>query len=194
MPQRNPRRTHVVRAGLVATSIVLVLAGRPETVQPGERGAYLMRQVGDELLADRLEVTQPGHVSRQENQGPALNGPRAHLQNATRTGRLDLGRMLKPRLARSECQGVDSMVSNDFNQWTANRMLDGGEHQPRRRVEPPDLDPDQQQDALFNVVDDLGERRALASIDRRLGSGLYRRLATLRYRSPSPEPGHLGRM
>jgi len=38
VPQRSPRRTHVVRAGLVATSIVLVLAGRPETVQPGERG------------------------------------------------------------------------------------------------------------------------------------------------------------
>ena len=73
-------------------------------------------------------------------------------------------------------------------------MLDGGEHQPRRRVEPPDLDPDQQQDALFNVVDDLGEHRALAGIDRRLGSRLYRGLAKLRYGSPSPEPGHLGRM
>ena len=39
MSQRSPRRTHVVRAGLVATSIVLVLAGRPEIVQPGERGS-----------------------------------------------------------------------------------------------------------------------------------------------------------
>ena len=37
MPHRSALRTQVVRAGLVATSIVAVLAVRPDLVQPGER-------------------------------------------------------------------------------------------------------------------------------------------------------------
>ena len=41
MEQRRALRAHVARAGLVATSIVAVLAIRPEIVQPGERGGAL---------------------------------------------------------------------------------------------------------------------------------------------------------
>jgi len=38
VPQSSPLRAHMVRAGLVATSIVAVLAIRPGLVQPGARG------------------------------------------------------------------------------------------------------------------------------------------------------------
>src|SRR6184192_2553545 len=154
-----------------------------------------MGQVGHELLPNRLEVAQPGYVSCQENQGSILTGHRADLQDAVRTGQFHLGCMLKPRFARSECQPVDSMVSNDLNQRTANWMLDVREHQPRRRVEPPDLRPNQQEGALFNVVDDLSEHRGrLGDIERKLGSGLCGGRATISYRSPSPEARHPGRM
>src|SRR5439155_7460082 len=154
-----------------------------------------MGQVGHELLPNRLEVAQPGYVSCQKNQGSILTGHRADLQDAARTGQFHLGCMLKPRLARLECQPVDSMVSNDLNQRTANWMLDVWEHQPCRWVEPPDLRPDQQEGALFDVVDDRSEHRArLGGIDRQLGSRLYRGSATISYRSPSPEARHPGRM
>ncbi|TME83083.1 MAG: hypothetical protein E6I43_09320 [Chloroflexi bacterium] len=87
------------------------------------------------------------------------------------------------------------MVSDDLNQRTANWMLDVREQQPCRRVEPPDLDPDQQEGTLFNVLDDLSEHRACpGGIDRRLGSRLMGGPATIRYRTPSPEPRHLGRI
>jgi len=42
VPQSSPLRAHMVRAGLVATSIVAVLAIRPGLVQPLERGGALM--------------------------------------------------------------------------------------------------------------------------------------------------------
>src|SRR6266550_8771217 len=154
-----------------------------------------MGQVGDELLPNRLEVAQPGYVSCQENQGPIPSGHRADLQDAARSGQFHLGCMLEPRLARSECQLVDSMVSNDLNQWTANWMLDLRKHLPCRRVRPVDLGPDQHEGALFNVVDDLSEHRArLGEIDRTLRNRLYGGPATISYGPPSPEARHLGRM
>ena len=42
MPQSSPLRAHMVRAGLVATSIVAVLAIRPGLVEPLERGGARM--------------------------------------------------------------------------------------------------------------------------------------------------------
>jgi hypothetical protein len=42
VPQSSPLRAHMVRAGLVATSIVAVLAIRPGLVQPLERGGAPM--------------------------------------------------------------------------------------------------------------------------------------------------------
>jgi hypothetical protein len=128
-------------------------------------------QIGHELLPNRLQVAKPGYVSRQQNEAAIHKGHGAELQDPAGNGQFNLGRLFKPRLARSERQSIDAMVSNDLNQRPANRLLEEGEHQLRRRVEPPDESPIQDKNPLFYVVDDPGQHWArLGGIDRREGN------------------------
>ncbi len=152
-----------------------------------------MGEIRHELLPNRLQVSEPGYVPRQQNDVTIRKGHGADLQDAGRRRQLHLGRLFQPRLAGPECQRVDAMVSDNLHQRTADRALVGGEHHPGRRIEPADLSPAQQKNGLLNVIDDAEWHWArLRGTRRRDRRGLWGMPGVCG--SASPEAGHSGRI
>ena len=73
-----------------------------------------MREVGDELLPDGLQVPNPAGIYQQDGNALVVYRDRPHLDAPSRSGQLDFRRLLEPRFEGPFRQRLDPVMPSDL--------------------------------------------------------------------------------